>query len=642
MFIDKESYRRSKSIRYSTDELALKIHNAMLKDFQSVLPHFRERNKTPLSGIESFRDPENSIDYSSTSVYRFKAHAQMENLLKKYRFKNDVYSDVELDDRSIGDFLAFQEEISSVFKGDSPIVHRVLRRARKIARSILGKYEESEMLTYCRFGTNSSIGCPLSLAHIDYKLSTVKAFTGSSCIAKWFKKNVFDEDVIFRGVLRGITKDKNFWNTRHLQTESLKLATVPKTWKVNRVITPLPLLDLFYSNGYGSLVAERLSNIGLNISRLQQRHRRLVKKFSLTRSHVTADLSKASDCITSWLLNCILPRDWFTALKPILYNQLTWNDTRYYTSSVLPMGNGATFPVETLIFYCVLKAISELGDIRGLISVYGDDLIYPSQMHKYVKVVLPMLGFKLNLDKTFNRAFFRESCGSDFYRGTDVRPFYFKGQHRLLSKTQMVAELYKTVNGLRLRWEWSELLNTFRYLLSEIVMLTDDVYRVPPSYPVTSGVQVRTPNELPTEFCGLSYVERILPVQQVKAEFAYGTRCFSFGYLSETADKRYVLSAEPYYWLLLDGKDDVKLSYNDILSQQPRGSLVKKLIEQLINSKRSQLTWKSFKVPIYRKYRNKKNELVTKAEFRKKWRALVSEKQLTHYQSAQGLVTDWI
>lgn len=641
MFVRRIS-RSRKEPRYSTDDLALLIYDAMIKDFQSVLPNFRLGGVSPREGLSVYRDPANAYEYSSTSVYRFKAHAQMDALLKKYRFADDVYSDEELEARSIDDFFKFQEEISSTHRTQSPVVHAVLQRARKIARGILGKYEDSEMMTYCRFGTNSSIGCPLASAHLDIKLSKVEAFTGSSRIASWFKKNVYDTDVLFRSMFDRFQKDyPNFFEDNpYLRTESLRLQTVPKTWKINRVITPLALLDLFYSNGFGSYVASKLSKIGLDISRLQQRHRRLVEKFSVTRSHVTADLTRASDCITSWLLDSVLPRDWFTALKPILKNQLDYGDDRFYTSSVLPMGNGATFPIETLMFYCVLKAIQELGNVRGLISVYGDDVIYPSQMHKYVKAVFPLLGFKLNLEKTFNRAFFRESCGSDYYRGIDVRPFYFKGESRLLSKTKLVAEIYKAINGLHERWEWVELKHTFRALFIELIMLTDGVFRVPPSYPSTSGVKVRRPDELPTEHLGLSFVERTFPFQRLTAGFEHGTRCFVFSYLSETANKRFVISAEPYYWLLLNGLTDEKVEYNPRLDLLMQPKI--RYIRDLTKARVSQLTWQQVKVRHYRKYKNKSGKLVTVSQLRKKWSALVSEKQLTYYQSAVGSVTDWI
>lgn len=641
MFVSRLS-RSRKEPRYSTDDLALMLHEALVKDFQSVLPNFRLKDANPREGLSAYRDSAGVREYSSTSVYRFKAHAQMDALLKKYRFANDVYSDAELESRSIGDFFKFQEEISSVHRTSSPVVHSVLQRARKIARKVLGKYEESEMLTYCRFGTNSSIGCPLASAHIDIKLTDVEAFTGSSCIAKWFKKNVYDTDILFRSMFDRFTKKyKNFFDDNpYLRTESLRLQTVPKTWKIYRVITPLALLDLYYSNGYGGYVTKKLTRIGLDISRLQQRHKRLVEKFSVTRTHVTADLTRASDCITSWLLNSVLPRDWFVALKPVLKNQLDYGDDRFYTSSVLPMGNGATFPVETLVFYCVLKAIQELGNVRGLVSVYGDDVIYPSQMHKYVNAVFPMLGFKLNLEKTFNRAYFRESCGSDYYRGCDVRPYYFKGEHRLLSKTKLVAEIYKVINGLHERWEWVELKHTFRMLFMELIMLTDGVFRVPPSYPSTSGVKVRHPSELPTEHLGLSFVERTFPFQRISAEFADGTSCYVFSYLSETADKRFVITAEPYYWLLLNGLTDEKVEYNVRLDLIVQPKI--RFIRDMINTRMSQLTWKKVMVRRYRKFRNKNSELVTVKQMKEKWRALVSEKQCTHYQSAVGSVTDWI
>lgn len=85
MFVHSIS-RSRKEPRYSTDDLALLIYDAMIKDFQSVLPNFRLESVSPREGLSVYRDPANAYEYSSTSIYRFKAHAQMDALLKSTDF----------------------------------------------------------------------------------------------------------------------------------------------------------------------------------------------------------------------------------------------------------------------------------------------------------------------------------------------------------------------------------------------------------------------------------------------------------------------------------------------------------------------------------------------------------------------------
>lgn len=161
----------------------------------------------------------------------------------------------------------------------------------------------------------------------------------------------------------------------------------------------------------------------------------------------------------------------------------------YATTSFMTMGIGFTFPAQTIAFYAVLKAIKELTGIKGMISVFGDDLIYPTKMHSYAEGVLTDLGFLMNTEKTFTDTPFRESCGADYYDGVDVRPFQPEGGHEILVGAKALSFLYKMYNGLQLRWEKCELPNAFTYLLGQIHLFTKLVHQVPLDYPVTSGVQ---------------------------------------------------------------------------------------------------------------------------------------------------------
>lgn len=372
---------RNTNFRYNTDTTARKVFTELLSDFRTVHENFRMDLK--LDGYAAFKSHVNSIrtpyDYSAASLQRFKAHAQVACLLKKYRFEDDVYTDKEIDTRTLDSFRQNQQRLDSICV-TGLVQTRVLSVARRIARSILGVFQEDDMIPHLRFGAKASIGCPLRLSHIDIKLSDVRAFSGSGWMVGWFKDRVLAKDPILKGMLDRILPE----GKPHI-VSSLTLQLVPKTYDKRRPITPLPLIDLYYSNGIGGLVQERLAleelPVGqkpIDIRRQQDRHRRLVQKYSKSRTHATADLSAASDSITSPLLNRILPRSWYRALKPLFYRTMVIDGVSTHVHSVLPMGNGATFPVETLVFYVLLRALAELTGIRGEISVYGDDLIYPS------------------------------------------------------------------------------------------------------------------------------------------------------------------------------------------------------------------------------------------------------------------------
>jgi hypothetical protein len=91
------------------------------------------------------------------------------------------------------------------------------------------------------------------------------------------------------------------------------------------------------------------------------------------------------------------------------------------------MGNGCTFPVETVIFYALAKATAESEGLDNpILSVYGDDVIVDASVAQKVMDVFAHAGFKPNRGKSFIDGPFRESCGADFFLGVDVRPVFCK------------------------------------------------------------------------------------------------------------------------------------------------------------------------------------------------------------------------
>lgn len=536
---------------YSPDKLATNLWLNLVKDFRSVhgIQFCSDAEEEFKKGIANFRNYTFPSAFACSAPF-FKAQSQMECLLKKYRYVSDKFTDTQLEELTTNAYIDFQPTISTPIVM-TPLTSAVLSEARKIATSILGSFDPELVLVDAKFGKKSSIGCPLSLAYIDEKLSNIRAFTGSSRCAKWFFDKVLPEDGILRRIIDRLPNQGRDGDLAH---ESLTLVNVPKTWKTLRSITPLTLLGLFYSYGVGALVTAALEKIGIDIRRQQDRHRKWIRRYSVTGSHVTADLTRASDSITLELLMRVLPRPWYRAVRMCLTDQIVIKrdglEDTYKTASVLPMGNGATFPVETLVFYTIIKAIGNLSGIEGRFSVYGDDLIYPAGIHKYVLAVFPHLHFSLNMEKTFVEKGFRESCGSDYFRGADVRPFYFKADNQQCTSTKYLALLYKTYNGLCRRFDALEIRGTLFFLLVEIANVADTVYRVPKTYPDTAGIKVEYPGFVPLDCLIVNW-------SSITTVFQDGSQWHRFTYLAERSVDRFVSYIEPYYWLALQGLDDV-------------------------------------------------------------------------------------
>jgi hypothetical protein len=526
---------------YDTDILARNIWALLLRDFRLIegSTFARSAARSFQGGIKQFRSysfPELGI----VSPFRYKAYGQLANLFKKYRFIDDAYTDDELTSRSFDLYRETQIRLSQQI----PLRQTsflALQKARKIAKRILGKYDPERTIDASRFGRKSSIGCPLSRAYLDIKLSDAGAFTGSSECSKWFKEVYLEKDPLLAKIVA------NMIEGGILEHESLKLTLVPKSWKIHRGITPLTLIALFYSYGVGTQVEEALARCGLDIKRLQEKHAKIIKAYSFRKyndrlggSHATVDLSSASDSLTSELLNRILPREWYNACKKTFVHQINIGGTMSYTASVLPMGNGLTFPVETLIFYCLIKAIKELTRTKGICSTYGDDLIYPSRMHKHVTHIFANIKLKINLDKTYVKYPFRESCGADFYRGYNVRSFFLPNAYRGPSRTRYLAWLHQVYNGLINRWSHFELPQTLRYLLSEASFVSPcGLLRVPPTYPDTSGFKVESPTDILSDVCVW---------EPVAIVFHDGSRWFQFKFLKAMKNNRFVVTTAPYMW----------------------------------------------------------------------------------------------
>jgi hypothetical protein len=325
-------------------------------------------------------------------------------------------------------------------------------------------------------------------------------------------------------------------------------------------------------------------------------------------------------------LNRILPREWHCAIKRALTHQVCFKTPdgiqNAYTESVLPMGNGLTFPVETLIFYSLIKAIGNLAGIDGIYSVYGDDLIYPSKLHRYVVRLFPDFNLQLNLDKTFVKFPFRESCGADFYRGCDVRPFFLQGERQQLTRSKYQAFLYKTINGLIRRWDPMEIPQTLMFLYTELAVVSNEIHRVPPDFPDTAGVKVHAPWDVPLGLGNLPWCPIYLSLDKD------GNSRYKFSFLAETPGDRFVKTILPYYWLALQGLTDEVDPLEYKVVQHPNKVKV---------ALRSSLVWRKH---------IRRRSFVSKGKRRSKkivhYTPAVASRLMTEHAARTGFTFEWI
>ncbi len=222
----------------------------------------------------------------------------------------------------------------------------------------------------------------------------------------------------------------------HIVVPGNRLSFVPKTRLIARTICTEPNLNMFYQLGLGSMIeAELRIRYNIRFSEQPDHNRRFAEQGSIDQSYCTIDLSSASDTINWELLKKLIRTKSVIGLIERLRSPRAEmpNGALLDLHMVSTMGNGFTFPLQTLLFTGVVSVVmqsfgfkpSNTARLRNF-GVFGDDIILPNFMFERATHFLQLLGFEVNRDKSFNKGAFRESCGSDFFNGRNVRGVYVR------------------------------------------------------------------------------------------------------------------------------------------------------------------------------------------------------------------------
>lgn len=315
---------------------------------------------------------------------------------------------------------------------------------------------ESTLLTFWKIseGFNVGPGSSLGAPETDFysKLALSNMATSSSALYSYYVQAIACNPT---WSAMEVSRSKRFGCTI---ADSSRLSFVPKTAEISRTICTEPLLNMMFQKGIASILEGRLRQmLGINLSSQPDRNRRLARVGSLTGEFGTIDLSSASDSMSLTLV-----REFFPA------SVVRWLELTSCRSTVLPdgrklelhmissMGNAFTFPLQTILFASlVYGAYRSLGiplkrpkqHTDGNFAVFGDDIIVVKEAYNLVCELLMVTGFSVNVNKSFNEGFFRESCGRDFFQGYDVRSVYLK-------RLRDASDCYSAINRLN-RWSAS-------------------------------------------------------------------------------------------------------------------------------------------------------------------------------------------
>lgn len=516
-----------------TDLIMKNIWLNLAKDFRRVLgPDYLKRQEALVQNIESdakgFRK-EVFPQCWQASPWVFKTTTQMATLFKRYTFSSDIARQV-VERNSIKEFVAYQAEIKP--PNVSQALYLVLQEARHIVKDVLGDFDANEHLESCQFGKRANRFVPKRLSYLDVKAANP---SGSNRHLKWYRKMLQADPLLMRINKTGPESTVLAKSHAFDVVDDLALTAVPKNWKTCRIIVPNTVVGAFHSYGLGLMIAKRLKDkLHLDISTLPSRHALKARLSSSHRKYVTADLSKASDTFSYELVCRLVPYKWLKVLKEGRIPYVVTKGRRIFLRSFMAMGIGYTFPLQTLLFYALIKAVQNLLHKDYPVSVYGDDLIYHRSIHLHVAWMLRNCGFKFNAEKTYVAMPFRESCGSDYFKGIDVRPFMPEENGKELRGRRLSAFIYKSINGLLRRWTWEEIPDTLWYLHKLAAENDGIIYQVPPSFPDYAGVKVECPRD------SWHYV----PWSPV----VWRGQAYAFRALTMVSEDRYVASIDAYYW----------------------------------------------------------------------------------------------
>lgn len=316
-----------------------------------------------------------------------------------------------------------------------------------------------------------------------------------------------------------LVREKQYGRPEVIKASRMTFAK--KNFDISRVINTEAVLEMFFQLGLGYCMEDFLKVFfNIDLSKQPDINSCLARLGSLDDSIATIDLKSASDYnpykFVSWFMpsQAVKPLDTVRA-KCIELPNGTVMDLHMFST----MGNGFTFPLQTILFASIVEAAyEELGlptwnfSQMPAFSVFGDDIICVRKAFDKVCSLLEWCGFVVNRQKSFNSGSFRESCGSDFYKGHDVRGIYAK-------KLYHETHFYSIFNSLT-RWSIRncvDITDLLRYIFSLVVFRP-----VPFDAADNSGVKCsRAQSGAVTRAQGRTYYKHYVPVSVRRSTRAY-------------------------------------------------------------------------------------------------------------------------
>lgn len=234
----------------------------------------------------------------------------------------------------------------------------------------------------------------------------------------------------FWGELMGFQGDVKL---NGMESITAKVTAVPKDSRGPRLICVHPAEAIWIQLGQADVLCQAIESSPLTKGRISFSDQTVNGKLALSSSSdgafCTLDLKEASDRIDSVLVKAIFGQYQYDILSCSRATEyITTNGKRMTMNKWAPMGNGLTFPVQSLLFFAIVVAgISRRYGVHcNDVYVFGDDIIFPTRYLDGAISALVRCGLVPNMTKTFHKGLFRESCGVEAYDGFIVTPVRVK------------------------------------------------------------------------------------------------------------------------------------------------------------------------------------------------------------------------
>lgn len=357
--------------------------------------------------------------------------------------KSEVEASSTAELSTLSKFTTANEKCSRMRKEDfgissieNPAIGYSINHARELLyrwfETPLGAITMATIEVAARFGPGRSVGLGEKPTLLYFKVGDSVQTASSPFIRSWYESSVSYNPLCEAAEMAR----KARWGEAQLESVG-NLTFVPKSYASKRIVVTEPSLNTYFQLGLGKEMERVLRReTGIDLSLQPSLNQEMARKGSIDQSFSTMDLTQCSDYISLPLAEFMFPPSlvrWMKILRtPSVKFPKQYGGEVVKLSMLSTMGNGFTFPMQTVLLSAlVLGVYDTLGIQAGGYSsrnwgVFGDDIIVTPDAFHLLANVLATLGLQVNYDKSFDTGPFRESCGTDWFEGTEVRGVYLR------------------------------------------------------------------------------------------------------------------------------------------------------------------------------------------------------------------------